>query len=84
MKRAIIARLGPVVHETYASTEAGLITLATPADALARPGTAGRPIGAAQVRILDESGRPCAPGEVGTIYVSHGISAPRLTAFGVR
>ena len=68
VKRAIIARLGPVVHETYASTEAGLITLATPADALARPGTAGRPIGAAQVRILDESGRPCAPGEVGTIY----------------
>jgi long-chain acyl-CoA synthetase len=68
VKRAIIARLGPVVHETYASTEAGLVTLATPADALARPGTAGRPVGEAQVRILDESGRPCAAGEVGTIY----------------
>jgi long-chain acyl-CoA synthetase len=68
VKRAIIARLGPVVHETYASTEAGLITVASPADALARPGTAGRPAGAAEVRIYDESGRRCAPGEIGLIY----------------
>jgi long-chain acyl-CoA synthetase len=68
VKRAIIARLGPVVHETYASTEAGLITLASSADALARPGTAGRPAGAAQVRIFDASGRACAPGEIGMIY----------------
>jgi long-chain acyl-CoA synthetase len=68
VKRAIIARLGPVVNETYASTEAGLITLASSADALARPGTAGRPAGAAQVRIFDESGKACAPGEIGMIY----------------
>jgi long-chain acyl-CoA synthetase len=68
VKRAIIARFGPVVHETYASTEAGLITVASSADALARPGTAGRPAGAAQVRIIDESGRACAPGEIGMIY----------------
>jgi long-chain acyl-CoA synthetase len=68
VKRAIIARLGPVVHETYASTEAGLITVASSEDALARPGTAGRPAGNAQVRIYDESGQQCAPGEIGLIY----------------
>jgi long-chain acyl-CoA synthetase len=68
VKRAIIARLGPVVHETYASTEAGLITLATSADALARPGTAGRPLGDAKLKILDDDGRECAAGEIGTIY----------------
>jgi long-chain acyl-CoA synthetase len=68
VKRAIIARLGPVVHETYASTEAGLITVASSADALARPGTAGRPAGAAQVRIYDDAGKLCAPGEIGMIY----------------
>ena len=68
VKRAIIGRLGPVVHETYASTEAGLITLATSADALARPGTAGKPVGGALLRILDDDGRECAPGEIGTIY----------------
>lgn len=69
VKRAMIEWFGPVIHETYASSEAGMITVATPADAAARPGTAGRPVDAAQVRILDESGRPCAPGEVGLVYV---------------
>ncbi|HEY0392854.1 MAG TPA: AMP-binding protein [Candidatus Elarobacter sp.] len=68
VKRAIIARLGPVVHETYASTEAGLITLATSADALTKPGTAGRPAGGAEVRIIGADGRACAQGEIGTIY----------------
>jgi long-chain acyl-CoA synthetase len=68
VKRAIIGRLGPVVHETYASTEAGLITVASSEDALARPGTAGRPAGDAQVRIYDDAGRTCAPGVIGTIY----------------
>ncbi len=68
VKRAIIERLGPVVNETYASTEAGTITIASSADALAKPGTAGVPIIDATVRILDEHGAPCAPGVVGTIY----------------
>jgi long-chain acyl-CoA synthetase len=68
VKRAIIARLGPVVHETYASTEAGLITLATSADALARPGTAGRPAGGAEVRIIGDDGHECGPNEIGVIY----------------
>ncbi|HEV3087381.1 MAG TPA: AMP-binding protein [Candidatus Elarobacter sp.] len=68
VKREIIERLGPVIHETYASTEAGLITLASSADALSRPGTAGRPVGSAQLKILDDEGRECAPGEIGTIY----------------
>jgi long-chain acyl-CoA synthetase len=68
VKRAIIERLGPVVHETYASTEAGTITIASSEDALAKPGTAGRPILDACVRIVADDGRPCAPGEIGTIY----------------
>jgi long-chain acyl-CoA synthetase len=78
VKRAIIARLGPVVHETYASTEAGLITLATSADALSRPGTAGRPAGAAVVRIVGEDGHECAPGEIGIIY-AHQPAYPDFT-----
>ena len=68
VKRSIIARLGPVVNETYASTEAGLITIASSADAMARPGTAGMPIRGARLKILDEDGRACEAGEVGLIY----------------
>lgn len=69
VKRAMLDWLGPVIHETYASSEAGLITVATPADALARPGTAGRPVDDAEIRILDEQGKSCSPGEIGLIYV---------------
>ena len=69
VKRAMLEWFGPVIHETYASSEAGMITVATPADAAARPGTAGKPVDDAQLRILDEDGKPCATGEIGLVYV---------------
>lgn len=69
LKRAMIDWLGPVVHETYASSEAGMVTLIDSHEALAKPGSAGRPIGPAQVRIYAEDGSLCAPGQVGRIYV---------------
>ena len=68
-KRAMLDWLGPVIHETYASSEAGLVTVATPEDAAARPGTAGRPVDDGSVRIIAEDVTPCAPGEVGLVYV---------------
>nr|WP_315596815.1 acyl-CoA synthetase [uncultured Cupriavidus sp.] len=69
VKRGMLDWFGPVIHETYASSEAGMITVATPEDAIARPGTAGRPVDEGSVRIIDESGKPCATGEVGLVYV---------------
>ena len=69
VKRAIIDWFGPVVYETYASSEAGAVTVASPDDALERPGTAGRPAGAASIRILAEDGSACPSGTVGQIYV---------------
>ncbi|MDR6600728.1 long-chain acyl-CoA synthetase [Achromobacter deleyi] len=69
LKRAMIDWLGPVVHETYASSEAGMVTVIDSHEALAKPGSAGRPIGRAQVRIYAEDGSLCAPGQVGRIYV---------------
>lgn len=69
LKRAMIDWLGPVVHETYASSEAGMVTVIDSHEALAKPGSAGRPIGPAQVRIYAEDGSVCAPGQVGRIHV---------------
>jgi long-chain acyl-CoA synthetase len=69
VKRAMIEWLGPIVHETYASSEAGMVTSISAEEALARPGSAGRPVLGAQVRILDAQGTPCGPHEVGLIYV---------------
>jgi len=69
LKRAMIDWLGPVIHETYASSEAGMVTVIDSHEELAKPGSAGRPIGPAQVRVYADDGRVCAPGEVGRIYV---------------
>jgi long-chain acyl-CoA synthetase len=68
VKRAMIDWWGPVFHECYASSEAGLITVISPADALAKPGSAGRAIGGGTLKILDDHGRELPPGEVGLIY----------------
>jgi long-chain acyl-CoA synthetase len=68
VKRAMIEWWGPVITETYASSETSLITLATSADALARPGTAGRALPGAEIRIVDEAGNEVPPGTIGTIY----------------
>jgi long-chain acyl-CoA synthetase len=69
VKSGMLDWFGPVIHETYASSEAGMVTVATPEDATSRPGTAGRPVDDASVRIIDEAGKPCAPGEIGLVYV---------------
>jgi long-chain acyl-CoA synthetase len=69
VKRAMIEWLGPVIHETYASSEAGMVTTIDSREALERPGSAGKPAGEAQLKILREDGTPCATREVGLIYV---------------
>jgi long-chain acyl-CoA synthetase len=68
VKRAMIEWWGPVFHESYASSEAGYVTAISSAEALAKPGSAGRPIGAGALRILDAEGRELPPGEIGLIY----------------
>jgi long-chain acyl-CoA synthetase len=68
VKRAMIDWWGPVFYECYASSEAGLITVISSPEALARPGSAGRAIGGGSLKILDEQGRELPPGEIGLIY----------------
>ena len=68
VKRAMIDWLGPIITETYASSETGHITFIDSREWLQRPGTVGRPLGEGVVRILDEDGGELPPGEVGLIY----------------
>ena len=75
IKRQMIEWFGPVINETYASSEGGLITLATSADAIRKPGTAGRPVETATVRIMDADGHILGPGETGYIYVRNSAYA---------
>lgn len=73
IKKRMIDWMGPIIHETYASSEAGMITLATPTDALKKPGTAGKPFSPAIVRIFDDQGTPCPAGQIGRIYVGNPV-----------
>lgn len=55
------------VHEFYGTTETGPITVATPADARAKPGTVGRLQDRVTLRILEVDGTPLPPGQPGEI-----------------
>ncbi|MCA2226651.1 class I adenylate-forming enzyme family protein [Nonomuraea aurantiaca] len=67
---AAVERLGPVVYQGYGQTEAGNITMLTPAD-LARGHTAsvGRPHPGVEISVRDEEDREVATGETGEIHV---------------
>jgi long-chain acyl-CoA synthetase len=60
---------GPVITESYASSEAGVNTFITSPEWLAHPGSAGRVLGEGTLRILDDDGRELPPGKIGAIYV---------------
>ncbi|MEM7405068.1 MAG: AMP-binding protein [Pseudomonadota bacterium] len=80
VKRQMIEWFGPVVHEAYAATETGWLTCCDSAEAMAHPGTVGRVIEGAQVRIFSEDGAPAEVGEAGEIFGRH-RSMPDFTYY---
>ena len=68
-KQAMMDWFGPVIYETYASSEAGLVTLIRPDEVNSHPGSVGRPLANGIVRIYDDQGLPCPTGTVGRIFV---------------
>ena len=73
VKRAMIDWLGPIVHEYYSSTEAYMLTAIGPAEALARPGSVGRPLLGAP-HVLDDEGNELPPGVPGTLWSEGGLA----------
>ncbi len=68
-KEGIVAQFGDgVLHETYGSTEAGIVTNLRPADQLRKIQCVGLPFVCSSVRLLDDAGREVAQGEVGELY----------------
>ncbi len=69
MKEQVVEYFGPgLLHETYGSTEASIVTNIRPADQLRTAQSGGRPFGLNEVRLLDEQGAPVVPGEVGELF----------------
>jgi malonyl-CoA/methylmalonyl-CoA synthetase len=62
------ARTGHTLLERYGMSETVMLT-SNPYDGERRGGTVGLPLPGVSVRVRDDQGRPCAPGEIGGIEV---------------
>ncbi len=67
IKRAMIEWWGPVINEYYGSTEMGNVTFCTAEEWLSHPGTVGRIMPGAAVRVVDKDGADCPPGVPGEV-----------------
>lgn len=69
LKRNWIEWVGPeTVWEIYTGTEAMGGTSISGVEWLEHPGSVGRVLPGYELKVLNEAGEPCAPGEVGEIY----------------
>ena len=64
-----IERLGPVLFNLYGSTEAGLISLATPEDLRVAPASVGRTLPGVSVDLQASDGVSVGPGQIGRLRV---------------
>ena len=77
VKRQMIDWWGPVVTEYYGATETGICVWHDSHEALRKPGTVGRVVEGAVLRIVDQEGREVRQGEVGEIY----LRGPHISDF---
>ncbi len=89
IKRAMIEWWGPVINEYYGSTETGAVVFCSSQEWLAHPGTVGRAMPGAEVRVVDEAGNTLAAGEIGEVlartagiadFTYHGDDAKRASS----
>jgi len=67
VKRAMIEWWGPIINEYYGSTEMSNVTFCTADEWLAHPGTVGRVVPGAEVRIVDAEGNDLPPRAIGEV-----------------
>jgi len=67
IKRAMIEWWGPVINEYYGATETGGVVFCTSEQWLSHPGTVGKPLPGAEVRVIDAEGISVPDGEIGEV-----------------
>ncbi len=69
LKERVVERLGPgLLHETYGSTEAGIVTNIRPDALLEKPGSVGTPFPLVEVVLRDPAGRAVPAGTPGELF----------------
>jgi long-chain acyl-CoA synthetase len=69
LKARIVAFWGEgLLHESYGSTEAGIVCNIRPEDQLRKQQSVGRPFAATRVKLLDDQGHEVPEGEVGELF----------------
>jgi long-chain acyl-CoA synthetase len=74
IKRAMIDWWGEKINEYYGSTETGIITFCTAREWLGHPGTVGRAMPEAQIRVLAANGAEQPVGSAGEVVCRSSIS----------
>jgi len=69
MKEKIIGHFGQILHETYGSTEASIVSNLRPADQLRKQACVGQAFPGTLIEIRREDGSICEPDEVGELFV---------------
>ncbi len=82
IKRQLIDWLGPIVLEYYGGSETGMVTWCDSREWLAHPGTVGRPLDTADVRIIAADGSPSPAKRDGDVYLKPHDSMPDFTYHG--
>jgi fatty-acyl-CoA synthase len=77
-----LERVGPVLYNLYGSTEVAYATIATPADLKEAPGTVGKVVHGATVKVLDEAGQDAPLGQTGRVFVANTIQFEGYTGGG--
>jgi len=67
VKQQMIEWWGPVINEYYGATETGMVVFCDSNEWLAHPGTVGKAIPEAEVRIIDGAGNALPTGEIGEV-----------------
>jgi fatty-acyl-CoA synthase len=78
----VLQRFGPVLYNLYGSTEVAVASIATPADLLQAPATAGRAAFGVRVEILDAGGEPVPDGTIGRVFVGGAMRFDGYTTGG--
>ena len=74
IKEQVLSYFGPVLYESYGSTELGVNTVLRPEEILRKPGSCGRALAGVEIAILDTFGQPVPIGTPGELFVRRSAS----------